>query len=140
TLHSVRTLEPERTMTRRWMRVLLAVLPLPAVHTAPLMADAAGDVLRRAHYLEPGSLDPHRARGAEAANLLRDIYDGLTREGPTGRILPGMASRWEISADGRRYRFHIRENARWSNGDPLVAADFVAGLRRSLSPGTASPY
>lgn len=125
-------------MTTRWMRILLAgclLFPLITVH-----ANTENDVLRRGNYLEPESLDPHRARGAEAANVLRDLYEGLTREGPDGKILPGVAKRWEISADGKRYTFHIRENARWSNGEPLTAKDFVAGLRRSIAPESGSPY
>lgn len=123
---------------KRWMRALAAglclLLPAPAIH-----ADD-GDVLRRGNFLEPESLDPHRARGAEAANILRDIFEGLTREGPAGEILPGAAERWTLSGDGLNYTFHLRRDGRWSNGEPVTAQDFVFGLRRSLSPESGSPY
>lgn len=126
-------------MTKRGMRLLVSVLC--AFLFLPLASGSeSDDVLRRGNFLEPESLDPHRARGAEASNILRDLFEGLTREGPRGEILPGNAERWTISEDGRVYVFHIRESARWSNGDPVTAQDFEAGLRRSLSPTEGSPY
>jgi len=99
-----------------------------------------GVVFRRSIAGEPDSLDPHRSEEASTADILRDLYEGLTSESPDGTILPGVASRWEISEDGRVYRFHLRPNARWSNGDDVTADDFVAGLRRSADPGTGSSY
>ena len=89
---------------------------------------------------EPVTLDPHRSEGVSTANILRDLYEGLTSEDPQGRIVGGVADRWEISPDGRRYRFHIRDNAKWSDGEPLTADDFVFAFRRSLDPHTGSAY
>lgn len=97
-------------------------------------------VLHRGNFLEPETLDPHRARGAEASNILRDLYEGLTREGPAGNILPGVAQSWDIENDGLRYIFHLRESARWSNGDPVTAEDFVAGIQRTINPANGSAY
>jgi oligopeptide transport system substrate-binding protein len=74
------------------------------------------------------------------ANILRDLYEGLTSEDAEGRVVPGAADRWTVSADGRIYQFHLREAVRWSNGDPVTADDFVAGLRRSVVPQTGSAY
>ncbi|MEE8119660.1 MAG: peptide ABC transporter substrate-binding protein [Gammaproteobacteria bacterium] len=105
-----------------------------------LSAQATDRVLERGNFAEPGTLDPHRAQGDVAGNILRDLYEGLLLEGPDANLLPGMAVRWEISSDGLQYVFHLRKNARWSNGDPLTAEDFVSGLRRSVDPATASPY
>lgn len=101
---------------------------------------AAGEQLRRGNFIEPESLDPHVSRGVEAANILRDMYEGLTREGPAGEILPGTAESWTRSKDGLRWTFSLRPDARWSNGDPLLAQDFVYGLQRALAPDTASPF
>jgi len=95
-------------------------------------------VLRRGNSVEPESLDPHRARGVSASNVLRDLYEGLTRESPAGAIEPGVAERWELGADGRLYTFHLRADARWSNGDPVTAPDFVESLRRLQAPATGS--
>jgi len=64
----------------------------------------------------------------------------LTAESPEGRIVPGAAVRWNISRDGKTYTFYLRRDARWSNGDPVTAEDFVYGLQRSANPETASNY
>jgi len=96
-------------------------------------------VLRKANGTEPQTLDPHRAEDVSSANILRDLYEGLVLTGAEGPR-PGVAERWEISADGLRYVFHLRPTARWSNGDAVVAEDFVAGMRRTVDPATGSNY
>ena len=101
---------------------------------------AEEQVLRRGNGSEVQTLDPHKAEGVPASNILRDLYEGLTIESPAGEVIPGAAESWEISADGRIYTFNIRKNAKWSNGDPVTAHDFVFGLRRSVDPATGSQY
>lgn len=98
------------------------------------------NVLRRGNGPEAETLDPHKARSDSAANILRDLYEGLVGEAPDGTLVPGAAARWEVSGDGLTYTFHIRDNARWSNGDPVTATDFAAGLQRTVNPATASHY
>lgn len=104
------------------------------------IAVAAPSELRRGNGPEVESLDPHRVQGVSASNILRDLYEGLVSESPDGSLVPGAASHWEISANQLRYVFHLRPEARWSNGDPVTAADFVAGMRRSIDPATGSQY
>jgi oligopeptide transport system substrate-binding protein len=99
-----------------------------------------GLVFRRGNGGEPDSLDPQRSEETSAADILRDLYEGLTAENPDGSLAPGVAERWEISDDGRVYTFDLRDDARWSNGDPVVADDFVAGMRRAVDPATGSAY
>ena len=99
---------------------------------------AIEQVLHRDNGAEPATLDPHLAEGAPSSHILRDLFEGLTSESPQGRIVPGAAIRWNISRDGKTYTFYLRREARWSNGDPVIADDFVYGLRRSASPATAS--
>lgn len=99
---------------------------------------AAEQILHRDNGEEPATLDPHIAEGAPSAHILRDLFEGLTAESTQGRIIPGAAIRWNISRDGKTYTFYLRKDARWSNGDPVTAEDFVYGLRRSASPATAS--
>lgn len=97
-------------------------------------------VLRIGNGNEPETLDPHRVEGVSASNIVRDLYEGLTAFSPTGEVIAGAAERWQVSADGRDYRFHLRPEARWSDGSPLTAEDFVDGLRRSVAPSTGSAY
>jgi oligopeptide transport system substrate-binding protein len=102
---------------------------------------AIGDAtLRLGNGPEPDSLDPQRARTVSALNVIRDLFEGLTAVGPQGTPVPAAAESWTVSADGLEYRFHLREGLRWSNGDPVVAADYVAGMRRLVDPKTASQY
>ena len=102
--------------------------------------NAAGLILRRGNGEEPQTLDPHRATGVPASNILRDLFEGLTAEAANGKIIPGAAHRWNISADGLTYTFYLDPLGHWSNGDVVTAADFVFGLRRSVTPETASAY
>jgi oligopeptide transport system substrate-binding protein len=101
---------------------------------------AARDTLRRGNGPEPDTLDPQRARTDAAFNILRDVFEGLTAVGPDGAAVPAAAESWTVSEDGLEYTFRLREGLRWSNGDALVAGDFVAGMRRLVDPATASPY
>lgn len=94
--------------------------------------------LRRGLGGQPGSLDPQRAEDAFSYEVLRDLYEGLVVSSPEGEIVPAVAESWEISADGKNYRFKLRQSARWSNGDPVIASDFVVALRRAVDPATAS--
>ncbi|MGH8505725.1 MAG: peptide ABC transporter substrate-binding protein [Stenotrophobium sp.] len=122
---------------KRWLLLLLLFSGIAQAGAAVL---APQQVLRRGNGAEPEVLDPGKADGVQTANILRDLYQGLTDEAPDGRIIPGVAQSWEISADRKTYIFHLRDNARWSNGDPVTAQDFVAGLRRSVDPATGSDY
>lgn len=101
---------------------------------------AETQVLHRGNGEEPQTLDPHRGEGVPTANILRDLFEGLTTTAPDGRIVPGAAGRWDISRDGMTYTFYLRAEGRWSNGDPLTAEDFVFSFRRSVDPDTAAPY
>jgi oligopeptide transport system substrate-binding protein len=89
---------------------------------------------------DPDSLDPQKARGFEAQSIVRDLCEGLTTLDRNAAVAPGVASTWGVSTDGRVYVFKLRREARWSDGEPVVAADFVAGLRRLVDPATASGY
>ncbi len=90
---------------------------------------------------EPESLNPHVISGVLEARYIDALYEGLTTYDPaTLDPVPGVAERWEISPDGLRYRFHLRADARWSNGDPVTAHDFVWSWRRLMDPRTTGPY
>ena len=110
----------------------------PGTNPAVLPADAK--ILLRGAGQEPDSLDPQKARSVEAQRILRDVCEGLTLLDKNAGVAPGTARDWTVSADGKEYAFHLRPEARWSNGDRVVAADYVAGLRRLVDPATASSY
>lgn len=97
-------------------------------------------VLHRGLPADPESVDPQKARSTQAGDILRDIGEGLLGYTPTGQLVPGAAESWSISDDGLTYTFDIRDDARWSNGDPLTAGDFVFSLRRLVDPVTAAFY
>ncbi len=65
---------------------------------------------------------------------------GTGHSGIDGDTIPGMATSWETSSDGKTWTFHLRKDARWSNGEPLTARDFVYTFRRLVDPATASEY
>jgi oligopeptide transport system substrate-binding protein len=101
---------------------------------------AEPSVLHRGLSSDPESLDPHKARSVQAADILRDIGEGLLAYSASGELIPGVAESWQIAEDGQTYTFTLRDAARWSNGDPVTAEDFVFGLRRLVDPATAAFY
>jgi len=126
--------------------VLLAALLLAAFGLALLLDGESGDsgrpasTLQRGLNTDPESIDPHRARSVQAAEVLRDIGEGLVAYSATGELVGGAAESWSISDDGLTYTFNIRPEARWSNGDAVTAEHFVFSLRRLVDPATAAFY
>ncbi|HKL62896.1 MAG TPA: peptide ABC transporter substrate-binding protein, partial [Woeseiaceae bacterium] len=122
--------------------ILLALAGAGCGERAPDGSPAADDgiTFHRGNGAEPATLDPHLAEDSASFEILRDLYEGLTTGDVDARVVPGTAESWEVSADGLTWRFTLREDAAWSNGDPVTAADFVAGFRRTVDPATASTY
>ncbi len=97
------------------------------------------NVLRYVSGSEIESLDPPVTNSQVDARMLIALYDGLVEYHPkTMEPIPGIAESWEISQDGTEYLFHLRKNAKFSNGDPITANDFVYTIRRGFSPELAS--
>jgi oligopeptide transport system substrate-binding protein len=99
----------------------------------------ATDHLVRGNGPEIKSLDPHYIDGQWEANVVGDALIGLTTDGPDGKPIPGAATSWETSADGKTWTFHMREHV-WSDGQPVTAQDFVYAWRRILEPARGAPY
>ena len=99
----------------------------------------APDYLVRGNGLEIKSLDPHYIDGQWEANVVGDMLIGLTTDAPDGRPMPGAATSWETSPDGKTWTFHIRRH-QWSDGQPVTAADFAFAWRRILEPSRGAPY
>jgi oligopeptide transport system substrate-binding protein len=134
---------------REWLRKARVAVALGAALGASLEASpiaaappaaAADSVLYRGNGTEPETLDVHRSSGMPEFDLEVELFEGLVHYGPAGEPVPGVAERWTISDDGLTYTFALRANARWSNGDPVTADDFVYALRRAVAPATASRY
>lgn len=86
-------------------------------------------------------LDPHLATGTTDYNVLSALFEGLVGEDPVDlHPVPGIATHWDVSANGLTYTFHLRPDAVWSNGDPLTASDFVASWQRVITPELGADY
>ncbi len=85
---------------------------------------------------DPETLDPGVAEDVHAFSVLIDTFEGLVSENAAGELVPGVAERWEVSDNAKIYTFYLRDNARWSNGDLVVALDFVRAISRVLDPET----
>ena len=88
---------------------------------------------------EVETLDPNTAESVGAHTVTDDLFEGLTATDNHGAVVPGVAEKWE-QQDPETWIFHLRANAKWSNGGPVTAGDFVYGIQRLVDPKTASPY
>jgi oligopeptide transport system substrate-binding protein len=90
---------------------------------------------------DPETLDPALASGIEDLRVISGLFEGLARNDPvTAAAVPGLAERWDISADGKTYTFHLRSNLWWTTGHPITAEDVVYSWRRVLNPEPAAEY
>ena len=89
---------------------------------------------------EPETLDPALITGQPEGRVVNALFEGLLRFDRHGRSTPGVAVSWEVSADHLTYTFHLRPDAKWSDGQPVTSRDFVESWRRTLDPVTASAY
>ena len=90
---------------------------------------------------EPAALDPHLTTGLTEFNVMVALLEGLTTLEPkTLEIKPGVAKSWDVSSDGLVYTFYFDPDARWSNGDPVTANDFLFSFERILTPELGAPY
>ncbi|GAA0605174.1 dipeptide ABC transporter substrate-binding protein DppE [Virgibacillus siamensis] len=103
-------------------------------------SDSSGEkVLYMNNGEEPTSLNPPVGFDSVSWNVLNNLMEGLTRLGKDDKPHPAMAEDWEVSDNGKVYTFHLREDANWSNGDPVRAQDFVYAWKQLLNPKTGSP-
>ncbi|PSW21085.1 oligopeptide ABC transporter substrate-binding protein OppA [Photobacterium sanctipauli] len=95
--------------------------------------------LVRGNGTEVESLDPQKVSGVPESNVIRDLLEGLVNQDSNGKLVGGVAESWETE-DNKTWTFNLRKDAKWSNGDPVVAEDFVYTWRRLADPKTGSPY
>ena len=96
-------------------------------------------ILHKGNGQEVQDLDPQIVNSVSEFNILSALLEGLVAEDPVDlHPVPGVAERWDVSEDGRIYTFHLRPNAKWSNGAPVTARDFIDSYQRILSPTLAA--
>lgn len=88
---------------------------------------------------EAPTLDPTMSSDTSSSRVINDMFEGLVTEDLEGNVIPALASSWDKSEDGTQYTFHLRD-AKWSNGDPITAEDFVFAFQRIVDPKTGAPY
>jgi oligopeptide transport system substrate-binding protein len=135
---------------KRNLRLALAAILVTVLvcGCAPVSADTQffgktvppeGQVMRYVSGSEPESMDPQISTGQPEARLFMALYEGLVEYAPkTAQPIPAIAESWESNEDLSEFTFHLRKNARFSNGDPIKAQDFVWSLRRGLDPALAA--
>jgi oligopeptide transport system substrate-binding protein len=115
--------------------------PAPATPSITLGTDLAGvQTLARGLDDTPRSIDPQLSTDVPGQRIADDLFEGLTAVDIAGKASAGVASSWESSADGKTWVFHLRPDARWSNGAALTAGDFVYAWRREVDPRTGAEY
>ena len=89
---------------------------------------------------EHSSVDPQIVEDVSGSDIVRDLFEGLMNQDGDGNLEPGVATAFDASSGKDVYRFTLRKDARWSNGDPVTAGDFVYAWQRAVDPALASPY
>ncbi|EHW1827201.1 oligopeptide ABC transporter substrate-binding protein OppA [Salmonella enterica subsp. arizonae serovar 40:z36:-] len=122
--------------------ILAALMAASAANAADVPAGvqlADKQTLVRNNGSEVQSLDPHKIEGVPESNVNRDLFEGLLISDVEGHPSPGVAEKWE-NKDFKVWTFHLRKNAKWSDGTPVTASDFVYSWQHLADPNTASPY
>ncbi len=129
-------------MAQLWnaVRGMVAATVLVAATLTGATSAQAEKVLHRGNGSEPETIDPQKSTGTPESWLEFDLFEGLLVPDGRGNFIPGGAERWDVSADGRTYTFHLRRSAKWSDGTPVTAQDWVYSWRRLVDPKTAADY
>jgi oligopeptide transport system substrate-binding protein len=138
-LSQVTVLSAARAVSILCLSVLASACSPSDRDPATRQAGPPSTTLRRGLGADPATLDPQLADDNAAIAVAADLYEGMTTEALDGSIIPGAAQSWAIADGGLAYVFSLRPGLRWSNGDPLTAGHFVAGLRFALAPGSVAP-
>lgn len=128
----------------RFLPIILCLL-LGVEAVARLSNVDTGDKAQVLHYsngTEPEGVDPHIVTGVTENNIVVALFEGLVGIHPRTLepLADSSAERWEMSPDGLTYTFYLRPEATWSNGDPVLASDYVYAYHRMLNPKMAAKY
>lgn len=122
--------------------LMASAVPALAAGTHPETGEALSDNQTFTYRLldQFPTLDPQLNEETAGFHVIRDIFEGLLSQDENGQLVPGVAAEWTPSNENKTWTFKLRDNAKWSNGDPVTANDFVYAWKRAVDPATASPY
>jgi oligopeptide transport system substrate-binding protein len=124
-----------------WLLITgLSLLACASGESNVVQGNRAG-ILHYGNGTEPQGLDPHVVTGLPESHIVSALFEGLTTKNPyTLESEPGVAQSWEVSEDGLTIVFHLNPEAKWSNGDPMTAEDYVWSWQRALNPAMGNQY
>ncbi|MEP4766866.1 MAG: peptide ABC transporter substrate-binding protein, partial [Roseibium sp.] len=113
-----------------------------AAGTHPTTGEALADDQTFTYRIldEHSSVDPQVVEDVSGAEIVRDLFEGLMNQDEDGNLVPGVATGYTTNDSKDVYTFTLRDNAKWSNGDPVTASDFVFAWKRAVDPALSSPY
>ena len=119
--------------------ILISVFTISAASCSKKEKTPQDSIINYFITYEPETLDPQIADDPVSDMIIMNIYEGLVRLDKNDDIVPGAAGSWDIDTDKLKYTFHLRDDLKWNDGQPLTADDFVFGIKRSVSKQTGSP-
>src|SRR5215469_9262447 len=120
---------------------ILSLLPGCGRHQTLVESGDRDQIFNLGNGTEPQDLDPHVVTGVTESYIIMSLSEGLVNYDPHDlHAIPGVAERWDVSPDGKIYTFHLRDNAKWSDGQPVTARDFLESYKRILTPSLGSEY
>jgi oligopeptide transport system substrate-binding protein len=135
------TMNKALKMTALLVGVMCLLVGCNRSDSTPVQKGIETQTLHIGNGTEPAGIDPHTTTGMPEFHIQMALYEGLVSKDPkTLAPVPGVAESWTVSDDGLQYTFKLRDNAKWSNGDDLVAEDFVWAWRRALLPALGNQY
>jgi oligopeptide transport system substrate-binding protein len=131
-----------RFMIAALMASTMLAGPVVAAGTHPVTGDALADDQTFTYRVldEHSSVDPQVVEDVSGSEIVRDLFEGLMNQDAEGNLVPGVATGFTTNDEKNVYTFTLRDNAKWSNGDPVTANDFVYAWKRLVDPALASPY
>lgn len=131
-----------KTLAASFVAATFASAPVLAAGTHPVTGEALADeqVFTYRVLDEHSSVDPQIVEDVSGSEIVRDLFEGLMNQDADGNLVPGVATKFEVNDEKNVYTFYLRDDAKWSDGKPVTAGDFVYAWRRLVDPETASPY
>ena len=131
-----------KSLAAGFVAATLAAAPVLAAGTHPVTGEALADNQTFTYRVldEHSSVDPQIVEDVSGSEIVRDLFEGLMNQDADGNLIPGVATGFTTNDEKNVYTFTLRDNAKWSDGAPVTAGDFVYAWRRLADPETASPY